>query len=61
MIDVQWNLSITTTPNGIILCLLELIWVAKGHLDVPQKAEIVSKSKLVPSVSIKSHYWINYR
>ena len=26
-----------------------------------QKAEIVSKSKLVPSVFIKTHYWINHR
>ena len=34
-------------PNGILLCLLELIKV--------QKAEIVSKSKLVPSVFIKTH------
>ena len=35
-------------PSGILLCLLEL-----GHPDTPQKAEIVSKSKLVPSVFIK--------
>ena len=55
---VQWNLSITTTwwdtflPSG-------------AHLGGPwpelQKAEIVSKSKLVPSVFIKSHYWTNQR
>ena len=48
-------------PNGILLCLLELIWVAKGHLDELQKAEIVSKSQLVHSVFIKTHYWINHR
>ena len=40
-------------PNGILLCLLGLIWVAKGHLDELQKAEIVSTSKLVPSVLLK--------
>ena len=28
------------------MCLLELILVAKGHLDQLQKAEIVSKSKI---------------
>ena len=33
----------------------------KGHLDELQKAEIASKSKLVPSVFIKTHYWINHR
>ena len=48
-------------PSGILLCLLELILVAKGHLDELQKAEIVSKSKLVPSVVIKTHYWINHK
>ena len=48
-------------PNGILLCLLEHIWVAKGHLDELQKAEIFSKSKLVPSVFIKIQYWINHR
>ena len=45
----------------MLLCLLELIYVAKGHLDELQKAEIVSKSKWVPSVFIKTHYWINHR
>ena len=39
---MQWNLSITTT-----------YFSAKGHLDELQKADIVSKSKLVPSVFIK--------
>ena len=34
---------------------------AKGHLDELQKAEAISKSKLVPSVFIKTHYWINHR
>ena len=34
---------------------------AKGHLDELQKVDIVSKSKVVPSVFIKTHYWINYR
>ena len=34
--------------------------MAKGHLDELQKAEIVSKSKLVPSVFIKTHYSINH-
>ena len=33
----------------------------KGHLDELQKAEIVSKGKLVHSVFIKTHYWINHR
>ena len=37
----------------MFLCLLELISVAKGHLDELQKADIVSKSKLVPSIFIK--------
>ena len=32
-----------------------------GHLDELQKAEIVSKSKLIPPVPIKTHYWINQR
>ena len=32
---------------------------AKGHLDELQKADIVSKSKLVPSSFIKTHYWKN--
>ena len=31
---------------------MELIWVAMGHLDELQKAEIVSKSKLVLSIFI---------
>ena len=35
--------------------------VAKGHLDELQKVEIVNMSKFVPSVIIKTHYWINYR
>ena len=48
-------------PNGILLCLLELILVTHGHLDKIQKADIDSKSKLVPSVFIKTHYWINHR
>ena len=39
----------------------ELISVAKGHLDELQKAEIVNTSKLIPSVIIKTHYWINHR
>ena len=34
---------------------------ALGHLDELQKAEIVSKSKLVPSVFIETHYWITHR
>ena len=42
----------------MFLCLLEL---TKGHLDGLQKAEIVSKSELAPSVFIKTHYWINHR
>ena len=46
---------------GYFSAFLELIWVAKGHLDELQKADIVSKSKLVPSVFIKTHYWINHR
>ena len=33
----------------------------KGHLDEHQKAEIVNTSKLVPSVIIETHYWINHR
>ena len=48
-------------PNVIRLCLLGLIYVALGHLDKLQVAEIVSKSKLVPSVVIETHYWINCR
>ena len=34
---------------------------SKGHLDELLKAEFVSKSKLVPSVFIKTHDWINHR
>ena len=34
---------------------VELISVAKGHLDELQKAEIVCKSKLVASVFIETH------
>ena len=41
-------------PNGILLCLLELIYEL-------QKAEIVSKSKWVLSVFIKTHNWNNNR
>ena len=33
----------------------------RRHLDEFQKAEIVSKRKLVPSVFIKTHYSINHR
>ena len=33
--------------------------MAKGHLDDLHKAEIVNTSKLVPSVIIKTHYWLN--
>ena len=43
-----------------VFCM-ELISVAKGHLDELQKAEIVSKIELVPSVFIKTHYWINHK
>ena len=32
-----------------------------GHLDELHKAEMVSKSKLVPSVFIKTYDWSNYR
>ena len=31
------------------------------HLDELQKADMVSKSKLVYPVFIKTHYWINHR
>ena len=31
-----------------------------GHLDELQKAEIVNTSKLILSVFIKTHYWINH-
>ena len=54
---IQWNLSITTTywstslPSGA-----HLGEVAKGHLDELQKTEVFNKSKLVPSVFIKTHY-----
>ena len=34
---------------------------SKGHLDELQKAEIVNTEKSVPSVIIKTHYWINHR
>ena len=45
----------------MLLCFLELILVAKGHLEELQKAEMFSKSKLLPVVFIKTHYWINQR
>ena len=35
--------------------------VYNNHLDELQKAEIVNTGKLVPSVIIKTHYWINPR
>ena len=37
----------------VLLCLLEPIWVAKGHLDELQKAGIINTSKLIPLVIIK--------
>ena len=33
--------------------------MAKGQLDELQKADILTKIKLVPSVFIKTHFWIN--
>ena len=36
-------------------------YLAAGHLDEPQKAEIVNKCKLVRLVFIKTHWWINHR
>ena len=38
-------------------------WPSPGPLNELQKADtcMVSKSKLVPSVFIKTHYWINHR
>ena len=69
-LDISGVYSITVKPvykrppNGILLWLLELNWVALGHLDELQKlAGIVSKSKLVPSVSvfIKTNYWVYHR
>ena len=41
--------------------LIPLYCVANGHLDELQKAEIADTSKLVSSVIIKTHYWINHR
>ena len=35
-------------------------FTANGHLGELQEAEIVSTSQLVPSVFIKTHYWINH-
>ena len=47
---IQWNLSITTIEWDTSL----------GQLDELQMAEIVSKSKLIPSVIIKTYYWMNH-
>ena len=54
LLTIQWNLSKTTTKWDISL-------PSGAHLDEVQKAEIVCKSKLVPSVFIKTHYWLNHR
>ena len=47
--------------NDHLMGFFSAVWMAKGHLDELQKAEIVSKSKLVPSVFIKTRNWINHR
>ena len=41
--------------RSVILWCETCLSLYKGHLDELQKAEIVSKSELVPSVSIKTH------
>ena len=43
------HLTVYSLPSG-----------ALGHLDELQKAEIVSKSKLVPAVFTKTHKWISH-
>ena len=58
--DLYSETCLQRPPNGMLLCLLELISVAKGHLAELQKAEIFSKIKLIPSVFIKTHYWISH-
>ena len=35
-----------------------MVFGSDGHLDELQKAENISKSELVPSVFIKTHYCI---
>ena len=67
--DIYKMEEITVKPvyNDHIMEYLPAFWSssrwprAKGHLDELQKAEIVCKSKLIPSVFIKTHYWINHR
>ena len=54
LIDASWLESYNGTVKPVYK-------VALGHLDELQKAEIISNSKLVPSVFIKIHYWINHR
>ena len=45
----------------VMFMVLSTAFVAKGHLDELQEAEIVNTSKLVHAVIIKTHYWINHR
>ena len=54
----RWNIFFfyhTATLSGTVKPVYNDHLMAKGHLDELQKAEIVSKSKLVPSVCIKTH------
>ena len=50
----------TTNPvyNDHLMGYFSAFWSSS---DEPRKAEIVSKSKLVHSVFIKTLYWINHR
>ena len=62
--SVRESIASTMKPvyNDHIVGYFSAFWSSsKGHLDELQKAEIVSKSKLVPSVLIKTHYWLNQR
>ena len=52
LIHARWHQRLAFVSENIL---------SRGDLDEPQKAEIVSKSKLVPSVFVKTHYWINHR
>ena len=52
------NVSYKPVYNDHLIRHFSAFWSSSrwGHLDELQEADIVSKSKLVPSVSIKTHY-----
>ena len=69
---MQWNNQIITYTisiifytvkpvyNGHLMGYLSAFWSSSRWHEL-KKADIVTKSKLVPSVLIETHYWINQR